>query len=111
VNDTRWSRLRVRLEILRDLVAWFAVAVLAVGLVCSYASVQDLRRDYAGQSFHAGWYRYINAAVSGAGIPLVIAGLFVSVAILLTAGVRVADAFGDEDEDDEYDNDDDGVGE
>ena len=103
MNESRWSLLGIRLELLRDLVAWLAVAALAVGLVCSYSSVQDLRRVYAGQTFHAGWYRYINAAVTGAGIPLLIAGIFVSLAILLTAGVRVADAFGDDafDEEDE----------
>jgi hypothetical protein len=106
VNETRWSLLGVRIEILRDLISWLAVATFGVGIICAYASVQDLRRAYQGQAFHAEWYRYLAAAVSGAGIPLIIVGMFVSLAILLTAGVRVADAFGEAASDDESADDD-----
>ena len=114
MNETRWSLLGVRIEILRDFISWLAVVTFGVGLVCAYASVQDLRRAYQGQGIHAEWYRYIAAAVSGAGIPLIIVGTFVSLAILLTAGVRVTAAFGeaaidDDDDDDEGDEEDDGV--
>jgi hypothetical protein len=109
MSETRWALLRLRLESLRDLVAWVAVAALAVGVVGSYAAVQDLRRAVEGQSAHLEWYRYVNAAVAGAGIPLLVVSILVSLAVLLTAGSRVTSAFGEAafDADDDVDGDDD----
>jgi hypothetical protein len=97
VNETRWSLLGVRLEMLRDLVGWFAVVALGVGAVCSYAAVQDLRRAFQGQAFHVEWYRYVAGGVQGAGVPLLIAGMMLSLAVLLTAAMRVTDALDDDD--------------
>jgi len=106
VNETRWSLLGVRLELLRDLVGWIAAVALGVGAICSYAAVQDLRRAYQGQTFHPEWYRYVAGAVQGAGIPLLVAGMMLSLAVLLTAGIRVTSAFGESTLDDEDSEDD-----
>jgi hypothetical protein len=113
VNETRWSLLGVRLEMLRDVVGWVAVVALGVGAVCSYAAVQDLRRAFQGQTFHVEWYRYVAGGVQGAGIPLLIAGMMLSLAVLLTAAMRVTGTFGEaalDDDDTALDDDLDGVG-
>ena len=82
------------------------------GAICSYAAVQDLRRAFQGQAFHAEWYRYVAGGVQGAGIPLLIAGMMLSLAVLLTAAMRVTSAFGDaaRDDDTELEDDLDGDG-
>ena len=68
--------------------------------------MQDLRRAYQGQTFHPEWYRYVAGAVQGAGIPLLVAGMMLSLAVLLTAGIRVTSAFGESTLDDEDSEDD-----
>jgi hypothetical protein len=106
MSEARWALLRVRLESLRDLVAWGAVAALVVGAIGSYATVRDLRDAAKTSGAHLDWYRYVNAAVSAAGIPLLVATTLFSLVVLLTAGSRVTVALGDaalddEDEDEE----------
>lgn len=72
--------------------------------------MQDLRRAFQGQAFHAEWYRYVAGGVQGAGIPLLIAGMMLSLAVLLTAAMRVTSACGDAALDDETELEDDGDG-
>ncbi len=95
MSEPHWTLLRIRLETLRDMVVWVAGGALVVALVDAYSTVQDLRRGFEGQSVRIEWYRYVNAAVSGAGIPLLVASMLLSLAVLLTAGSRVASAFGE----------------
>ena len=105
MSEARWALLRVRLESIRDLVAWGVLAALVVGAIGSYAAVQDLRDAATSSETHLGWYRYVNAAVSGAGIPLLVAAILFALVVLLTAGSRVTSALGEAALDDEEEED------
>jgi hypothetical protein len=91
-----WALLKVRLEALRDTIAWLAGAALVVGAVGAYAAVQDLREFRGPGQPTIQWHRYVGAVISGAGIPLIVSSVMVALVVLLTAGAYVASVSSDD---------------